>query len=659
MESLPSSWKGVKRLGLDVESKDEDIQTLGPGVRRPGNRVVGLSFAFEDGPAHYLPWGHEGGDNMPEDNCKAYLRDKLREFDGEMVGANLPYELDWLWSPSMNMPTPNVKRYLDVQIADPLIYELHFSYKLQKIAERRGFAGKDETLLREAAANYGIDPKKELWRLPARYVGAYATEDAVLPLKIMRKQEREIERDELERVFDLESRLLPVLVRMRQRGIAINFDRLDSIERWCILEEQKAIDEIKFHTNINLGLDNCNAASKLAPIMNAAGLEMGTTNDGKDSVTSGQLDSMDHPVANAIKRARQVNKVRGTFVASIRRHAVNGRIHCNYNQLRKSSDDTDDENAKGVKFGRLSCDSPNMQQQPGRDEEIGPLWRSIFVPDEGMLFCSNDYSQQEPRWSFHFSEMMKLDGAKRICDIFRNDPTADCYDPLASAAGIKRKAAKIVWLARCYGQGGGKMAQNLGLPTRMITIDKQNNWARIPLDTPRGRECEAMGSYTWLDAGEECQKIIDAFDKEMPFLKRAAKIAEGKAKENQYVKTILGRRCHFPTAFNGDVEGAYRAFNRAIQGSSADQTKEAVVQLDAAGFPLQLQVHDEINLSVRSKGEAEEAADIMRNAITMRVPVRVDTEVGTSWGHSMVASAKPEVLDAYLKQCREIFREAA
>lgn len=643
MSKLPS-WAGAKRIAIDVETKDPQITTLGPGVRRDG-KMVGVSFAIEEGPSFYLPFGHDLGDNLPESKVLDYLRYQAKNFRGLLVGANLSYDLDWLWENDIYFP--QVRSYADVQIAEPLIDELQMNYSLQAIAERHNFAGKDEYLLREAANSYHInkkplDPKKDLWRLPARYVGAYAEQDVVLPLKIFRHQERLIEEQDLWRIFELESQVLPALVRMRRRGVLIDQTRLSEIERWSLQEETKALQEVRRITGINIEVGHVWRAEALAPALAQQGIEVSRTKTGKPSVKKEALDGIDNPVAKLLNRARKVNKVRTTFAASIWQHMTNGRIHGVLNQLRKTEDQSGEEESKGAAYGRLSGQNPNMQQQPARDPEIGPMWRSIYLPEPGTLWAAKDYSQQEPRMTTHFAEVCGLPMAKEAGDAYRNDPNCDNHQMMADMAGIHRKQAKEIYLGITYGMGGPKMCSKLGLPTR---------WA-VSYGPPYARTLEHFSTYSeatdrqhelvmegeqaraYEVAGEEGQRLLDAVDQRVPFLKKLAKLAEKRAKDNGYIITLGGRRCRFPQAPDGSYEWTHKALNRLIQGSSADQTKKAVVEVDAAGYFIQLQVHDEIDGSYETVAQAEQAAEIMRTCMPIRVPSKVDVEVGPSWGEA-------------------------
>ncbi len=622
LSNLPS-WEGAKRVCVDVETRDPQLKELGPGVRR-GGYIVGYSFAIEDGPAFYVPLRHAGGDNI-EDPSQGlrYLRDQAKTFTGDLCGANLSYDLDFMAQVGIQFPL--VHRFRDCQVAEPLLDELQDSYSLENIAKRRHLPGKDESLLREAALAWHIDAKREMWRLPARFIGAYGEQDVRLPLQLLRRQEREIEEQDLEEVYDLECRLLPVLVRMRRRGVRVDFDRLAKVEEWSERTETELLQEIYDQTNIRVAVGDVWKAAVLAPVLQKIGVEVPTTATGQYSIDKDLFASIKHPVARAMERARKVNKIRTTFAKSVREHAIGDRIHCTFNQLRKTDDTTGEDN--GARYGRVSCTDPNLQQQPSRatdTDDFCKIWRVIYVPDEGGLWAGADFSQQEPRWVVHFAEASGCQGATTAGDAYRTDPKTDNHTMMARIIWgeepdkKRRTQAKIIFLGIIYGMGGGKLSHQLGLPTK---------WMR----NRKGKLIEV--------AGPEAKSILDQVDRQAPFLRKLANLAEKKAKRVGFVKTILGRRCRFPVGKDPKTgQRGYiwtnKALNRIIQGSSGDQTKMAMVVSDAAGHPLQLQVHDELCETVYERRQAEELADIMRGCLPARVPFRVDVETGLSWGEA-------------------------
>lgn len=637
LADLPS-WRGAKRVAVDTETRDPGLRGLGPGVRRPRDSyVVGYSFAIDGGPAHYIPVAHLGGDNV-EDPALAwqYLADQARDFDGEIVGTNLSYDLDWLAqergrSPSVPSKPPivfrNARSFRDIMVAEALICELHDSYSLESIAARYGQEGKQEEELLKAAADFGVDPKGGLWRLPARYVGQYGEGDATLPLKILALQEKEIARQELNQIWDVESDLLPVLVKMRRRGVRVDLDRLERIENWTLEEEAKALGVVKFETGHRIEVGDVWKAKALAPALEAVGISVGrTAKTDNPQIDKALLASEDHPVLNALAWARKVNKLRTTFAESVRTHAIAGRIHTTLNQL---FGEREDGQQRGAKFGRLSCQDPNLQQQPSR-EEFAAEWRSIYIPEEGMQWGCMDFSQQEPRWCAHFAHKMQLPGAAEMVRRYNEDPKTDNHQMMAEITGLPRKEAKIIYLGVMYGEGGYKLCIDLGYPTTTKVTVPKGKW--VELDTPEGQAALAAGGRRVQAAGKEGQSVLDRFDESAPFVRKLSDACQKVAKGRGYIKTILGRRCRFPKDDGGNYDWVYRALNRLIQGSAGDQVKKAMVEVDRAGHYLTLQVHDELDASIKDRAEGEAIADIMQNVITMSVPFRVDVEVGPSWG---------------------------
>lgn len=637
VSELPS-WVGARRVAVDIETRDPELKKTGIGVRRNGY-ITGVSFAIQWGdetdkalqqaPAYYLPVRHEGGDNLDPAHVWAYLRDQAAQFRGDIVGANLQYDLDYLAEMGVEF-TPRFFR--DVQLAEPLLDELRMSYSLDNIATYNSMEGKDQLHLEAAARMFKVDPKSGMWKLPARHVGPYAEVDARLPLRIINRQERRIAQEDdsdqsgarLWDLYDLESRCLPVLLAMRRRGVRIDFDQLDQVESRARREEEDWLRELSRLTGHNVTVADINRPTVVGPAIESAVGKLPRTKTGKYELKSSTLKQFDHPAVNALLEAKKFNKVRMTFVESIRRHQVNGRVHCTFNQLRSTDDGSGDD--KGTISGRLSSTDPNLQQQPARDPVIGPLWRAIYVPDDGGEWACIDFSQQEPRWLVHFAEVANCRGAHDAAERYRQDPKTDNHDMMtimihgqdawdswdSKTRKYHRGNAKTIYLGLCYSMGGGKLARSLGLETE---------WR----ETRSGRAYEA--------AGPEAQAILDDFDAKVPFIRELARRVERVAKERGYIRTVLGRRCHFPPAKDGPgYDWTHKALNRLIQGSSADQTKKAMVEAHEAGIRLQLQVHDELDLTIWSREEAEHLSEIMRNAVPCNVPHRCDIEAGPNWG---------------------------
>jgi DNA polymerase I-like protein with 3'-5' exonuclease and polymerase domains len=636
MSELPL-WAGARRVGIDCETCDPQLtqggpggRGLGPGVRR-GGYVIGISFAIEDGPKHYLPIAHRGGDNMDKAKVIQYLKDQAKVFTGDICGANLSYDLDYL--AELGIVFWHC-RFRDVQVAEPLLNENRPKYSLETLAQIHGFpAGKFERVLKEAAQAYHLDPKEHMWKLPARLVGQYAIEDADLPLKILRKQEHLIENQGLNQIYDLECNLLPVLVKMRRKGVRLDFDHIARVEAWTIEQEQLMLDEVFRNTNVRIGLNEINQKTLTAAALDAAGLPYGATPTGQPKIDTALLLPLakSNKVASAIIHAKYLNKLRNTFVASLRAHETNGRIHTTFNQLKRQEKNSD--TTLGAGPGRLSCSNPNEQQQPGRlppwwklDVPVHIFWRKCYIPDEDGRWAAMDFSGQEPRMMVHYASLCNSPGADKAVYAAHHDPEWDFHDSTTEMAfgatrtntdAVKfkhlRGQAKIIFLGLVYGMGGGKLCHSLGFPVEMITINRGGEDINIEV------------------AGSEGKAFLEEFNRRVPFLQDLKEKVTNAAWNKGYIKTLLGRHIHYVPG-KGDER---KALNNLIQGSSADQMKRAMVEIDKAGYTLSLQIHDECDTTIYNEKEAQEIADIMINCVPLAVPSKVDIEIGSSWGNSM------------------------
>lgn len=624
---LPS-WGEARRVCVDVETRDDHLTELGPGVRR-GAYVAGYAFAIEDGPSYYLPVRHFDGTNLPVENVVRYMRDQAKTFKGEIVGHKLDYDLDFMAEEDVNFG--EAKAFRDTGSAAALIDELQHKFSLDACAERWGLPGKNESFLREAATAHGIDPKHDLWKLDPVYVGHYAQRDVELPLQLLRRQEKDLDAQDLWSVWDLESALLPVLVKMRRRGVRIDLPHLERVGIMMRRVLVEADAQIHHLTGYRVGPDNFYNASALEPLLNSIGIQLDHDKNGNPSVSYEDLE-IDHPVAKAVQHARDHAKIL-QFEATIRKHLVGDRIHCTFKQLKGEKDSNrarGKDKTQGAGFGRLSCIDPNLQNQPAPGkggETLGHIWRAIYIPDDPatQMWVSADFSQQEPRGCVHYATLLGLRGAAEAAERYLRDPKTDFHTMVAEITGLPRDFVKSIGLGIMYGMGGGKLCRQLGLPTE---------WKTNPRTGTK-----------YLAAGSEGQAILDQFNQRVPFVRALARACEDKAKRTGFIKTLLGRRCHFPQLDTGEYDWTYKALNRLLQGSGADQTKKAIVDLDRMGVPLQLTVHDEVNWSEdRSdigRARARKAQRAMIDAVVLKVPSRVDLEAGDDWGH-MADFAKME-----------------
>jgi len=665
VSELPS-FRDARRVALDCETRDPHLTTLGAGSIRGDGEVVGFSYAIDGGPRRYVPLSHAGGDNV-EDKWQAvgWLRDEAAAFRGELVGSKISYDLCWLLSMGVAFPHATIK---DIQVAEALIDELALRYGLEALCAKYDLPGKDEELMRSAAGTFRLGKtegqvKANLWKLPARYVGLYAEGDVDRPLLILAKQEHEIERQELGRAWALEQRVTPALLAIRRRGIRVDFDHLDRVERYARARIDLALAEASRHSTYRpLERGDLNRPEVLHAALEGAGISNPyRTAGGKPSVTKEFLEACPGDIGKSIREAKKWDKLVGTFCASIHAHQVDGRIHCYYNQTKGEKLGATNDATAGAGTYRLSCEDPNLQQQPGRDPEQGPLWRQVYVPDEGedaggeMEWVSADFSQQEPRFTTHYAAVMNLPRAREAAARYTSDRSTDNHQMMADLTGglVKRKAAKEIYLGITYGQGGAKTATKIGLPT---------SWAVRP---PRGtapygtliyrdvdpdgyQEARNAGGFAWECAGPEGRQIIETLDREVPYLAKLAKKVQEVAKDKRTIVTFFGHRPHFPVDHPMADDLIRKALNRLIQVSSAGQTKEAVCQLHEAGENVQLQVHDELGGS-GSRATGRRWAEVMEGTAQLELPSKVDAEFGPSWGESMLTPSEPAYVSAHAR----------
>ena len=604
-DSFPN-LSNAKEIAIDLETCDPNMESMGPGWPRRDGYIVGYAVAVE-GWAGYFPVAHSGGGNLDKRRVERWIVDILAS-PADKIMHNAAYDCGWLKASGFTING----RIIDTMIAAPLLDENRFSFALNSLGFDYLKETKSEAGLKQAAGDFGVHPKKELWKLPAMYVGNYAEQDAALTLKLWQHFKIKLRQDDVESIFDLETRLLPVLLGITERGIRFDRDKCERTIDNLIKREKELHAMIESQSGISVDIW---AAASIAKAFDKLNVAYPKTDTGLPSFTKSFLDECPHPVGKMIIEARETNKTHSTFLQPyLNFSAKDGRIHPHINQLR--NDDG------GTVSGRLSMNNPNLQQVPARHDIIGPMVRGLFLPEEGQLWASNDFSSQEPRLLVHYASLLDLPGAEVMVDAYKANPDTDFHQMVADMAGIKRKAAKTIGLGLMYGMGVAKLANELDL------------------------------------THEEAKDLIDTFHKKVPFLKgtvnavmrRIDHPASGGA-----IRTLLGRKCRFPlwepmqwgvnkalpyeqavVEYGPRVKrsGTYKGLNRLIQGSAADQTKMAMVALHEAGEQLLLQVHDEIVLSVENRGQAERAAEVMATCVKMEIPNRVDVEIGPSWGEA-------------------------
>jgi len=593
--------RGAKEIAIDLETNDPRLKELGSGNVTGRGHIAGVAVAVE-GWSGYYPIHHEQGGNMDKKLVLKWLQDILNQQDTTFIFHNAMYDVCWLRSAGLTIKG----HIVDTMIAASLIDENRLSYRLDILSKHYVGLGKDEKILLEAAKEYGVDAKADMWRLPPMFVGQYAERDAESTLKLWQRLKVELYNQELMDIFNLETRLFPCLVDMRFKGVKVDLEKAQNIKLNLIKREETLIKKIKDLTGVEVEIM---AARSIAKAFDKLKLPYDRTAKSKEpSFTKNFLQNHPHELPQAIAEARELNKAHTTFIDSITKHAVNGRIHADINQIRSD--------AGGTVTGRFSMSNPNLQQIPARHPELGPMIRSIFIPEEKCKWGSFDYSQQEPRILVHYAKLQNLTGVDEIVDAY-NQGDADFHQVVADMAGIERKQAKTINLGLMYGMGKNKLMAELGLMK------------------------------------ESAEKLIRQYHVKAPFVKQLMDNVSRKANDRGKIRTLLGRACHFdlwqPVQFGVfkplPLEQArkeydeplkraftYKALNKLIQGSAADMTKKSMVSLYENGILPHIQIHDEVDISVESPQKAEEIIKIMEEAVELQVPNKVDYESGSNWG---------------------------
>lgn len=619
------SWKppeifpdlsGAKKICVDVETCDPGLLTDGPGTRR-GSYIVGVAVGTEDGFRGYYPIAHESGGNLNKDIVFRWLKDQLKRPNQPKLGANILYDLEFLEVAGVHVEGP----FYDVQVADPLINENQKSYSLEAIANRiLGESKVTSELYRWLSIAYGGEPTRKvqggrIHLAPTWVVGPYAEGDVDLPLRIFEKQEKIMEADGLQRVFSVESRLIPLLLAMRLDGVRVNLEKTEIAKEEAIKSYNWYIREME--KDLGFGIDIWSADS-LAKAFDKKGIDYPETRTGKPSFTKPFLERHADQFVGMVLAARQVDKLRSTFLdGTILSKHINGRIYTQFNQLK--SDDS------GTITGRFSSTNPNLQFIPMRDKILGPKVRGLFIPEDGDEWVKDDYSQIEYRLITHYANGESAEAAR---EEYRTNPRTDYHAMVAAMCSIARTPAKTINFGLAYGMGVDKLAYSLGI------------------------------------SKDEAHVLLNQYHAKVPFMKEIMSKTMEVAGNRGYITTVLGRRLHFDlwenrytseTITNEEYDALptttqrgyrrtklHKALNKLIQGSAADVLKKAMVDVWESGLckvirPPRLTVHDELDWSKPKTPEADKAHDeivqLMEHTIPFRVPIIVDSEKGPDWGH--------------------------
>jgi DNA polymerase I-like protein with 3'-5' exonuclease and polymerase domains len=606
-------------IAIDLETRDPNLKTRGSGAVIGEGEIIGIAVAVE-GWSGYYPIGHREG-NLDKRIVLEWFKDVCAT-SAIKIFHNAMYDVCWI--KAYNIPIHGA--IVDTMVMASLIDENRLWYSLNSVAFDYLGAVKDEKALKDAAEKAGVDAKSEMYKLPAMYVGGYAEKDAELTLDLFKILSREIRKQSLEKIYRLETELFPCLIDMKFKGVRVDVEEAHKLKKQLLLQEENLLLEVKKETGIDTEIWAARSIAQVFDKLNLPYVRTEKTN--APSFTKNFLQEHKHPLVNKIAKAREINKAHTTFIDTILKHSHQGRIHADINPIRSDQG--------GTVTGRFSYSNPNLQQIPARNKDLGPKIRSLFIPEKNHKWGCFDYSQQEPRLVVHFAAstdpIMFDDSVINIVEKFKND-SVDFHQTVAEMANISRSQAKTINLGLFYGMGKTKLQAELGLNTKA-----------------------------------EAENLFNQYHENVPFVKELMTQTSNYAQKAGCISTLLGRRCRFdkwelaqwnngkfiapmskieaeaafkekypdakPEVIEKGIRRAmtYKALNKLIQGSAADMTKKAMLDLYNEGIIPHIQIHDELDISVESETQAKKIIEIMENAVTLAVPNKVDYESGDSWG---------------------------
>jgi len=612
-ESFPD-LKGHKYIAIDLETRDPGLKSKGSGALIGEGEIVGVAVAVE-GWSGYYSFGHKEGNFFDETVVMRWIKE-VCALPCVKLFHNAMYDVCWLRAYGVKING----HIVDTMVMASLIDENRFWYSLNSLSLDYLGQVKDETALRAAADKAGIDAKAEMWKLPAMYVGSYAEKDAELTLSLFKKLSKEIRAQDLTKVFDLETQLFPCLIDMKFKGVRVDVESAHLLKQRLVEQEKQCLLEVSKATQVDVQIWAARSIAKVFDKLNLGYAK--TLKTQAPSFTKNFLQEHKHPIVQHIAKAREINKAHTTFIDTIIKYQYKGRIHADINPIRGDNG--------GTVTGRFSYSNPNLQQIPARNKQLGPMIRSLFIPERDHKWGCFDYSQQEPRLVVHYAAT-KFKGDEEVTEIverFQNN-TVDFHQTVAEMANISRTQAKTINLGLFYGMGKAKLQAELGLSTK-----------------------------------EEATKLFNKYHDSVPFVKDLMDAISRDGAAFGYIKTFGGRKCRFdkweiaewnngnfkapmskadaeaayfkkyPKATKANIRRAmtYKALNKLIQGSAADMTKQSMLDLYREGIVPHIQIHDELDISVESETQAKKIIEIMESSVKLKIPNKVDYESGDNWG---------------------------
>lgn len=536
------------------------------------------------------------------------------------------------------------------------------------------------------------DIKGLLWACDAADMGTYPIQDVDLTFALYKKFRDLLVKEKLMTVFNMESELVLPLLEMKVNGVRIDVKKAIELDKEYTKEiddTQKELDKMcERHIDVNIDED-------LIYICTRYGLAYGKTPKGNPCFASDMVP--EHPAFDLVLKLRKYFKARDTYIRGyIFGGTIDGWLHGQYNQLKSDTG--------GTVTGRLSSSQPNMQNMPNpKKDKIGKDIRGLFLPDtDDELWLSMDYSGQEPKMLVNvvltYARMMRklsTNPAIKNQEMIPGEFVAERPEFSGRQADFHTAVATICMKEEMDSEGIEYTEEDLKARAKAFRGKAKSIGLGVMYGSGAARVAAEMTAKGTPMTVKQAEDIRDQIYKAVPFLSAINGMLMNKAKERGYIKTYLGRRGHFDTwecscwdeetkkkmvkdgtsnfgfkskeeAMNWYMEnrekyeigrpqraGTYKALNKYIQGSSADQTKMAMLHLYKRGHldlnaldvyyrrvknfippKFKTQVHDELNISITKDEKAEWYQDIMEHCIPLEVEAVADPVICHNWAEA-------------------------
>ena len=640
--------KGIDTVAVDIETYDPNLKTKGLGAIRNDGFICGIAVATEKDTA-YFPLQHSDTDIDPERINKIWdvLNEKIFQNENiTKVFHNAMYDVCWIRSVTGKMMKGKI---VDTMIAASVIDENRFRYSLDSLSKDYLNDSKYKYDLQQKTLEWSggtvKDPMTNMHKLPASIVKEYAKQDVDLTFKLWNLFNKKIdevlytkddgEQKTCRQIFELETELFLCLVDMKFKGVRIDVEKATAFGKHLKKRRDQIVKAIESITTIKVDIWAAASIKNLLDHLCIKDYKV-TPKSKMPQLPKDYLKTHNNKCLRMIAKAREYDKAVNTFIDGLLGYVHEGRIHADINQIRSDSG--------GTVTGRFSMSNPNLQQIPSKGF-IGKKMRELFIPDEGYKWGSFDYSQQEPRIVVHYAIKLGLPGTETLQEEFDKDD-ADFHQIVAEMANISRKQAKTINLGLFYGMGKIKLQKELGLDQSKARALFNEYHSRVPFVRDLSQQLIQFAKENrllftlhdrfcrfdkWETTNKEWNPEINRFNEVPLYTEAQAREAfKGemldKFKENKIDPNYMDYfNRYYTPAFT------YKALNRLIQGSAADMTKKAMVDLYEKGIIPHIQIHDELCFSTTDH-ESEMIRETMEQTIPLEVKNKVDYESGPNWG---------------------------